>query len=91
MNKVLTVSPIPDGRVMVEMADGRSGEFDVKPYMKSDFFSGLMNEAYFSKVRIVFKGIGWPDGQDLGPDTIAARLVEVESVSGEKNGPGSNA
>ena len=48
--------------------------------MKSDFFSGLMNEAYFNKVRLVFKGIGWPDGQDLGPDTIAAQLVAVESV-----------
>ena len=80
MNKVLAVRPLADGRVFVTLADGRSGEFDVKPYMKSDFFSGLMNEAYFNKVRLVFKGIGWPDGQDLGPDTIAAQLVAVESV-----------
>lgn len=78
MNKVISVRPQPEGKVFVEMADGRCGEFDVKPYMKSDFFSGLMNEGYFSKVRLVFKGIGWPDGQDLGPDTIAAQLVEVE-------------
>ncbi|OIQ65119.1 hypothetical protein GALL_533240 [mine drainage metagenome] len=74
MNKVMTVRPMPDGWVFVEMADGRSGEFDVTPYMKGDFFSALVNEAYFSKVRLVFKGIGWPDGQDLGPDTIAAQL-----------------
>jgi len=80
MNKVLTVKPLSDGRVLVTMADGCCGEFDVNPYMKSDFFSGLKNEAYFNKVRLVFKGIGWPDGQDLGPDTIAAQLVAVESV-----------
>jgi len=80
MNKVTNVRPLPEGKVFVKMVDGRCGEFDVKPYMKSDFFSGLMNESYFSKVRIVFKGIGWPDGQDLGPDTIAAQLVVVESV-----------
>ncbi len=78
MNKVINVSPQPEGKVFVELADGRCGEFDLKPYMKSDFFSVLMNEDYFSKVRLVFKGIGWPDGQDLGPDTIAAQLVEVE-------------
>jgi hypothetical protein len=81
MNKVTRVSPLPDGKVFVEMADGRSGEFDVKPYMKSAFFAELSNEEYFARVRIVFKGIGWPGGQDLGPDTIAARLVEVESVA----------
>jgi len=80
MNKVISVKPLPDGKVFVEMADGRCGEFDVKPYMKSDFFKGLMNEAYFSQARLVFKGIGWPDGQDLGPDTIAAQLVEIETV-----------
>ncbi len=80
MNKVTSVRPLPDSKVFVEMADGRCGEFDVKPYMKGDFFAELLNEAYFSKVRLVFKGIGWPDGQDLGPDTIAAQLVEVESV-----------
>jgi len=80
MNKVISVRPQPEGKVFVEMADGRCGEFDVKPYMNSDFFSGLMNESYFSKVRLVFRGIGWPDGQDLGPDTIAAKLVEVERV-----------
>ena len=77
MNKVISVRPLPDGKVFVEMADGRSGEFDVRPYMVSDYFRALHDTAYFQKVRIFFKGIGWPDGQDLGPDTIAAELVEI--------------
>lgn len=80
MNKVTSVKPLPDGRLLVEMADGRRGEFDVKPYMHGDFFSALTDQKYFNQVQLVFKGIGWPNGQDLGPDTIAAELVETESA-----------
>ncbi|MBS4095213.1 MAG: DUF2442 domain-containing protein [Sulfuricella sp.] len=43
--------------------------------MTSEFFRELENEAYFRQVRIFVLGIGWPNGQDLGPDTIAAELV----------------
>lgn len=76
MNKVASVRPAPDGRVVVEMADGRCGEFDVRPYMGSEFFRALEAPDYFEQVRVVFRGIGWPHGQDIGPDTIAAELVD---------------
>lgn len=78
MNKVTRVQPLPDGKLFVEMADGRCGEFDVKPYMRSAFFGTLTDQTYFNQVHLVFRGIGWPNGQDLGPDTIAAELVETE-------------
>ncbi|MDP2829722.1 MAG: DUF2442 domain-containing protein [Sulfuricellaceae bacterium] len=81
MNKIKRVQPLPCGRLFVEMADGRCGEFDVKPYMRSVFFSALMDETYFKQVRLVFRGIGWPNGQDLGPDTIADELVETETAA----------
>ena len=79
MNKVISVRAKTAGVVLVEMADGRRGEFDVRPYMDSDFFRELENEAYFGQVRVFFQGIGWPNGQDLGPDTVAAELREIES------------
>jgi hypothetical protein len=78
MNKVIRVTASDNGIVIVEMADGRQGRFDVRPYMTSDFFRELENDAYFRQVRIFFQGIGWPNGQDLGPDTVAAELVVVE-------------
>lgn len=74
MNKIIKAVPLPDGFLQVEMQDGRSGKFDVKPFMNSDFFSSLKNESYFQKVCLFFSGVGWPDGQDLGPDTIVAGL-----------------
>ena len=60
----------------VEMTDGRCGEFDVRPYMGSTFFRSLESPDYFQQVRIVFRGIGWPEGQDIGHDTIAAELEQ---------------
>lgn len=81
MNRVVSVRPDANGRVYVEMADGRRGFFDVTPYMRSEFFAELANDAYFRQVRVFFGGIGWPNGQDLGPDTIAAELVEMEEAT----------
>lgn len=78
MNKVISVCAKDRGIVIVEMADGRRGRFDVRPYMISDFFRELENDAYFRQVQIFFHGIGWPNGQDLGPDTVAAELLEAE-------------
>jgi len=79
MNKVTHVRPELLGQVFVKMSDGRSGMFDIRPYMvQSDFFRELEHESYFRQVRIFFRGIGWPNGQDIGPDTIASELIETE-------------
>lgn len=74
MNKIVKAVPLPCGYLQVVMQDGRCGEFDVKPFMNSDFFAALKDENYFQQVRLFFAGVGWPDGQDLGPDTVAAGL-----------------
>ncbi len=74
MNKVISVKPLEDKKVAVVLADGKSGVFDVAPYIKSSFFQHLNDESYFKQVSLFFTGIGWPEGQDLGPDTIAAEL-----------------
>ncbi len=80
MNKIVKAAPLPGGYLQVELQDGRCGEFDVNPYMTSDFFGSLKDEAYFKKVGLFFAGVGWPDGQDLGPDTIAAHLKITNSL-----------
>jgi len=81
MNKIVKAVPLPGGYLQVEMLDGRCGEFDVNPFMSSDFFAALKDEVYFQKVGLFFAGVGWPDGQDLGPDTIAAGLKATEPMS----------
>ena len=87
MNKIVQATPLPDGYLLVELADGRRGYFDVKPYMTSDFFLALKQEAYFRQVQPFFAGVGWPDGQDLGPDTIAAELQTLAPTASMSESP----
>jgi hypothetical protein len=73
-NRVIKVTPSARGRLFIEMADGRTGIFDTRPYLVSDYFRELEDETYFRQVRLFFRGVGWPNGQDFGPDTIATEL-----------------
>ena len=74
MKKVIRVKPLKEKTVEVVFSDGVCGVFDVTPYIRSDFFRRLEDEQYFKQVRLFFNGIGWPEGQDFGPDTIEAEL-----------------
>ena len=80
MIKVTQVLPLKNKHIYVEFDDGTSGEVDVSPFMTSPFFKALENQTYFSKVSLFFSGIGWPDGQDLGPDTLSAALKPCQSA-----------
>ena len=74
MLKVTHVSALDNCHVYVELDDGSKGEVDITPFFISPFFKALDDENYFAKVALFFTGIGWPEGQDLGPDTLAAKL-----------------
>ncbi len=74
MKKVTSVKPIEGKKVEIVFSDGVCGVFDVTPYIRGDFFKRLEDETYFRQVGLFFNGIGWPEGQDLGPDTIEAAL-----------------
>jgi hypothetical protein len=75
MIAVTGVIPIKNGLVKVSLSDGRTGVFDIKPYCSSEYFKELLQDDYFRAVHLFFRGIGWPRGQDIGPDTIAEEMV----------------
>ncbi|MBF0544746.1 MAG: DUF2442 domain-containing protein [Candidatus Riflebacteria bacterium] len=74
MLKVIKVSANNDYTLFVELSDGRSGIFDVKPYLEKGVFKHLKDINYFKKVKPFFCGIAWPNEQDLSADTIANEL-----------------
>ncbi len=74
MLKVKKVSANNDYTLSVELSDGRSGIFDVKPYMEKGVFKQLKDIGYFKQVKPFFCGITWPNEQDLSADTIAHEL-----------------
>ena len=78
MLKVIKVSANNDYTLSVELSDGRSGKFDVKPYLDKGVFKQLKNKNYFKQVKPFFCGIVWPDEQDLSADTIAYELQSEE-------------
>lgn len=78
-SNVKTVKPLPDYRLYVEMEDGRSGIFDVTPYLDHGVFRELQDVHYFNQVGIQFGAITWPHEQDIAPETLLAEMVSIES------------
>ena len=74
MLKVKKVDANSDYTLYVELSDGRTGIFDVKPYLDKSVFNQLKDKDYFKQVKPFFCGIVWPDEQDLSADTIAYEL-----------------
>jgi len=72
------VKPLPDYRIFVEVADGRKGVFDMKPYLERGVFRELKNVHYFNQVSIVFGAVTWPHEQDIAPETLWAELRSLD-------------
>lgn len=75
---VKVVKPMPDYRIYVEIADGRKGIFDLKPYLDHGVFRELKNVGYFNQVGILFGAVTWPNEQDIAPETLVAKMVSVD-------------
>ena len=79
MLKVKKVCTNNDYTLFVELSDGRTGVFDVKPYLEKGVFKQLKDKNYFKLVKPFFCGIVWPNEQDLSADTIAYELKQTKS------------
>jgi hypothetical protein len=75
---VKLVKPLPDYRIYVEIADGRKGIFDLKPYLDHGVFRELRDRHYFDQVGIVFGAVTWPNEQDIAPETLLAEMLPFE-------------
>ena len=54
----------------VEFDNGERKQFDVKPYIKGEWYGNLKDVAYFKSVSVDGYTIVWPDGQDICPDEL---------------------
>lgn len=57
-------------KLRISAKDGRTGLFDVTPYLKSEAFIELKNEDNFVKIHNGKYFIEWDCGADLSADTI---------------------
>ncbi len=74
---VKSVVPLPDYLIRVELADGKTGLFDLKPYLGHGMFKELRDVHYFNRVGILFGAVTWPNDQDIAPETLLAGLIPL--------------
>lgn len=80
---VTAVQPLSDFRIYVEIADGRKGVFDLKPYLDQGALRELRDVHYFNQVGILLGAVTWPNEQDIAPETLIAEMQPVESLTPE--------
>ena len=77
---VVSVKPLENFCIDVNLRDGSRGVFDMKPYLDTGVFQELRDPAYFASVGIQFGAVTWPHGQDIAPGTLHARLKATENA-----------
>ncbi|APB34277.1 hypothetical protein GlitD10_1951 [Gloeomargarita lithophora Alchichica-D10] len=80
---VKVVKPLDDYRIYVEIANGRCGIFDLKPYLDRGVFQELRDQHYFNQVGIFLGAVTWPHEQDIAPETLLTEMVPVPSIARE--------
>lgn len=83
--KIASVTSREDGTLHVVAEDGRSGVFDVRPYLDSPAFAPLKDWDEFSQVRNGVYYIEWRCGADLSADTIEARWQECPAPGAQQS------
>lgn len=78
---VITVKPLPNFCIYVEIADGRKGIFDLTPYLDYGVFRELRDVGYFNQVGILYGAVTWPNEQDIAPETLIAGMKLAASAA----------
>ena len=72
--KIAELSVKPNWILSIVTEDGRTGDFDVSPYLQYEVFEPLKDPAEFANI---FNGkyfVEWECGADLSADTIESGL-----------------
>lgn len=78
--KIVEIVPKDNHILYVVAEDGKAGLFDVKPYLHSEAFAPLKDQAEFERIHNGQYFVEWDCGADLSADTIQERW-QVESIN----------
>lgn len=82
--KLTEVVPKDDYVLYVVTDDGRTGLFDVAPYLESEAFAPLRSRSEFERVHNGGYFVEWDCGADLSADTIEAKWKSQLGVAAEE-------
>ncbi|MBI2295513.1 MAG: DUF2442 domain-containing protein [Betaproteobacteria bacterium] len=75
MHKIVKVEALDGYRLSIVFDDGVTGTVDLSDRLFGPVFEPLREVAYFRQVSIdEFGAVSWPNGADLAPDALHARL-----------------
>lgn len=77
---VVAVEPQENYKLRIKLSDGRTGIFDVSPYLDMGDLQELKDPYYFRQAFIANYTVTWPHDQDIAPDTIEY-LLQPEPAS----------
>lgn len=73
--RISQLTPHTDWKFSVVAQDGRTGLFDVRPYLQLEAFKELQDITEFMKIRNGGYFVEWDCGADLSVDTIEAKMA----------------
>jgi hypothetical protein len=71
---IAEIIPKDNYLLYIKTDDGKTGLFDVKPYLESEVFTPLKDKNEFERIHNGKYFIEWDCGADLSADTILARM-----------------
>lgn len=64
------VIPKDDYILDIEFDNGERKKFDVKPYIRGEWYGKLQDRSYFNAAETDGYTVAWPEGQDICPDEL---------------------
>lgn len=68
--RVKSVEPMENYQLLLHFTDGKQGLYDCKPLLNFGVFKQLQDLHYFKQVFVIDGTVGWPNEQDICPDTL---------------------
>lgn len=84
---IIEVVPKDDYLLYIKVEDGRTGLFDVSPYLDSEAFAPLKDKREFVRIQNGRYFIEWDCGADLSADTIQSRWNLVQTNAQQNAAP----
>lgn len=78
MNKLVSVEPLDDYKVLLTFSNNEKRIKDMKPYLDKGVFKKLKDKNFFNSVHISFDTISWDDEIDICPDTLYETSIPLE-------------
>lgn len=78
MNKIVSVEPLDDYKILLTFSNKEKRIKDMKPYLNKGVFKKLNNKTFFNSVHISFDTVSWDEEIDLCPDSLYETSIPLE-------------